>query len=214
MQNKILRTNTFMLEASKKSTNVSIIRCGNFLIFVRVVSAPKSCKVLLWESTSVWFSHMLASRISVYLRSGKTIEKAYKYAMMKMCSDLVANNYSPAEIRQIQFNFICLKLFNNSALVVKAGDDYMMLSLGDTDIQYDDFQSLAVDSKLPKPLLLTNLKSVSVCSKPFAEYCVADMLSHSDSCSLHNLTENSLRSILSNPTNLNVDAAYISSRVS
>lgn len=214
MQNKVLRTNTFMLEASKQFTNISIIRCANFLIFVRVVNAPKLCRALAWSSTAEWFSHMLATRISVLLKSGESIEMAYKYAMMKMRRDLVANNYTPDEIRQIQFNFICLKLISNKAFVVKAGDDYMMLSLGDTDIQYDDFQSLTVDSKLPNPLLMNNLKSISVCSKPFAEYCVADMLSRSNTCTLHNLTDGKLRNILNNPNTLDADVAYISSRVS
>lgn len=214
MQGKTFRTNTFMLEACKNFTNISINRRGDYILFVRTVSTPKQCKMLTWESTACWFSHVLATRISSYIKDGELFETAYKKAIMRMRRDLVANNYTESEIRYIRFNIVCVKLNNGNAVIFKNGDDYCSISLGTTEIRYDDTASLALDSNLADPIFVKNLQSISIASEPFADFCMREMTFHRDLSSMHKLSDEDLRKLIGDYRKLDVDAAYISSRVS
>lgn len=214
MQEKTFRTNSFMLEACKNFTNISINRRGDYILFIRTLNAPKLCKILTWESTACWFSHVLATRISSYIKEGESFEIAYKRSIMRMRKDLVANNYTESEIRSITFNLICVKLNQSSAVIFKNGDDFCSINIGPTEVHYDDVPSLTLDANLADPMFVKNLQSVSIASEPFADFCMREMAFHENISSMHNLKDKYLNTLIGDYGKLDVDIAYISSRVS
>lgn len=170
-----LHTETFFVEAAKSFLNIAVNRSKDFIVYVDVVKGPTACKASSWDSAKCWFSHMLATKLSINLKDGSPFNMTYTKTMLRLLHDMRSMGYTEAEIQQFQFSLTVILTSNNMLRVYNAGDNiliYQLASASSVKFMQSHSELLTCNSKAPEACTMEHVSSFTICNKLFADACI------------------------------------------